>query len=345
MTFIRSLPDRLRPERLVFLLLDGFTQVSFACAMEPLRLANCASGRPCFTWSTLSVDGTPVVSSCGTTMLVDGPLRNLTRAETLVIVGGSRSRATELPALRAYLRRQHSHGVALIGLCGGLEALARAGLLNGQECAVDWQVAHGFAERHPNALASDQTFVLGRISTAASGTAAADLMLHMIGRIHGGDLANLVADMMVYGHVRSPGEKQRVSLHALLGVRNKTLSGAIRIMEENIEKVLQVAEISARLGISVRQLERLFAQYLNLSPVQYYTRLRLGRATSLLRETDMSVTDIAYACGFSTPGQFSKSYRKHLGTSPARFRVVQLSNDTPVTENMASVRSEHSDCA
>lgn len=340
MTFLRSLPGRGATQQLVFLLLDGFTQVSFACAMEPLRLANCASGMPTFAWQTLSVDGGPVKSSCGTTILVDGALRNLARADTLLVVGGNLGLTEDIPALPAYLRRQHAYGVAIIGLCGGLEALARARLLNGQECAVDWQFAQGFAERHPATHASDQAFVVSRISTAASGTAAADLMLHLIGQSHGGDLANQVADMMIYGHVRQPGAKQRVSLNALLGVRSEVLSGAIRIMEDHIDSVLQIAEISGLLRTSVRQLERLFARHLNLSPSQYYTRIRLARATALLRETEMSVTEVAFACGFSGPSQFSKTYRKHLGTSPARFRVVQLP-----TAPVVAVRSARSDCA
>lgn len=127
MTFLRPLPGRGATQQLVYLLLDGFTQVSFACAMEPLRLANCASGMPTFACKTLSVDGGPVKSSCGTTILVDGALRNLSRADTLVVVGGNLGLTEDIPALPAYLRRQHAHGVAIIGLCGGLEALARAG--------------------------------------------------------------------------------------------------------------------------------------------------------------------------------------------------------------------------
>jgi transcriptional regulator GlxA family with amidase domain len=146
--------------------------------------------------------------------------------------------------------------------------------------------------------------------------------------------------MMNHGHVRRPGAKQRVSLTALLGVRNEALSKAIRIMDSRVYSGLQVSELASELGISVRQLERLFQRHLNMSPFRYYTKVRLGRATALLRETDMSVTDVAFACGFSSPGQFSNTYRKYLGTSPAQFRVVQLA-----PEPAAVVRSARSDCA
>lgn len=322
MTIVRPLPIRGATQQFVFLLLNGFTQVSFACAMEPLRLANIAGGAPLFTWQTMSVDGEPVVSSCGASVMVDGAMQNLSHSDTLVVVGGNVGWANGAASHLAFLRRQDAHGVAIIGVCGGLVALAQAGLLSGQKCAVDWQFAQSFAERFPALSISNQVFVLARISTAASGTAAADLMLHLIARLHGNDLANLVADMMVYSQVRRPGAKQRVSLNALLGVRNELLSLAIRIMEDHVESILPIAEISAMLGISIRQLERLFARHLNLSPSKYYANIRLSRATELLRDTDMTVPEIGNACGFSSANQFSKTYRRHLKISPARFRVV-----------------------
>lgn len=325
MGLTRTLHDQGKNTRFVFLLLDGFAHVSFACSIEPLRLANTTFGQPLYAWSTASINGDPVTSSCGIRVIVGGKLENLAPGATLVVIGGVSGTDTSSPALIAFLRRQHAHGVSLVGLCGGVEALAMAGLLNGQNCAVDWQLVHAFAERHPATRPTDQVFVIGKVSTAASGTAAADLILHLMGQEHGEEFASRVADRMSLTNVRQPGTRKRQSLNTILGVRNDILTGAIKIMGENIEEVLPIGQISDQLRISTRQLERVFARHLNTSPNRHYLAVRLERAASLLQHTDLSVAEIALSCGFSSTGQFSKCYQKSFGCSPSKFRVVQLS--------------------
>ncbi len=76
-------------------------------------------------------------------------------------------------------------------------------------------------------------------------------------------------------------------------------------------------------GMSTRQLERLFRRYLNRSPKRYYMELRLQKARNLLMQTDMSVINVALACGFASPSHFSKCYRAHYNTTPYRERGSQ----------------------
>ena len=72
--------------------------------------------------------------------------------------------------------------------------------------------------------------------------------------------------------------------------------------------------------MSTRQLERLFRRYLSRSPKRYYMELRLGKARNLLLQTDMSVINVALACGFTSPSHFSKCYRALYKTTPYRER-------------------------
>ena len=66
----------------------------------------------------------------------------------------------------------------------------------------------------------------------------------------------------------------------------------------------------------MRQLERLFHKYLQRTPSQYYTELRLSRAREMLLRSDAQVREIALACGFTSPAHFSKSYSRFFGLSP-----------------------------
>ena len=94
-------------------------------------------------------------------------------------------------------------------------------------------------------------------------------------------------------------------------------------MERAIEDPLSPADLAEDVGMSTRQLERLFRRYLNRSPKRYYMELRLQKARNLLMQTDMSVINVALACGFASPSHFSKCYRSHYSTTPYRERGTQ----------------------
>ena len=94
-------------------------------------------------------------------------------------------------------------------------------------------------------------------------------------------------------------------------------------MEGCLEDPLSPSILAKQAGLSTRQLERLFRRYLDRSPKRYYLELRLKKARSLLLQTDMSVINVALACGFASPSHFSKCYRSHYSTTPYRERGTQ----------------------
>ena len=102
--------------------------------------------------------------------------------------------------------------------------------------------------------------------------------------------------------------------------RNLFCSAVIQMMETNLEEPISPAILAKDVGMSTRQLERLFRRYLNRSPKRYYMELRLQKARNLLMQTNMSVINVALACGFASPSHFSKCYRAHYDTTPYRER-------------------------
>jgi transcriptional regulator GlxA family with amidase domain len=207
-------------------------------------------------------------------------------------------------------------------ICSGAYVLAKARFLDGMQTAVHWAYHDLFVEEFPEVKLVRNVFVAReKIITASGGTAAADLMLHLIGKAHGTDLATEVADQMVYNAVREGTAAQRVSLQSRHGMRNAHLMRAIAIMEANIEDPMSPSLIAEELGISTRQLERLFVRFLNSTPKHYFMEMRLNRARNLLVQSEQSVTEIAMACGFQTTSHFSKVFRAHFGTSPVMQRA------------------------
>jgi transcriptional regulator GlxA family with amidase domain len=99
-------------------------------------------------------------------------------------------------------------------------------------------------------------------------------------------------------------------------MRNVHLAKAIELMRDHLDDPISPGGIAREVGLSARQLERLFGKYLNTSPKKYYMEMRLERARHLLLQTEMSVIEVAMACGFESAGHFSRVYRTTFGVTP-----------------------------
>jgi len=306
-----------RTRHFIFILIEDFAHLAFSNAVEPLRIANLIKGEALYSFSLGAEGGQSVRASNETVTLVNHGVDDLPRCDRLFVLSGLQMRNRITPALLAMLRRERARGSNIGALCSGAYILAKAGFLDGQKCAIHWDYHDSFMEEFPdiplvrNVFVADEKYI-----TASGGSATADLMLHLIERDHGRDLAVAVADQMVYTAAREATAEQRVSLQSRNGMRNPHLTKAIARMQDHIEDPISPSVIAEDLGISTRQLERLFGRYLNTSPKKYFMELRLERARHLLLQTEMSVTEIACACGFEATGHFARVYKGAYGVTP-----------------------------
>ncbi len=310
--------------RFVFLLLDRFTMLSFASAIEPLRIANRVAGEVLYTWALAGETGEAAVCSNGASFKLDMGLEDIQREDTILVCGGIDVQRSATRSVVGWLRREARRGATIGGLCTGAYAVAKAGLLDGKRATIHWENQDGFLEEFEDVKLTKSIFVMdGNRWSTAGGTASLDLMLKVIAADHGEDLANTVADQLIYSTIRTDQDTQRLSIPTRIGVRHPKLSQVIQMMEGNIEDPMSPADLAEEVGMSTRQLERLFRRYLNRSPKRYYMELRLQKARNLLMQTDMSVINVALACGFASPSHFSKCYRSHYNTTPYRERGTQ----------------------
>ncbi|GGB11696.1 GlxA family transcriptional regulator [Allosediminivita pacifica] len=316
-----------KPRRFVFVLLPEFTMLCFAAAVESLRIANRVADKKLYEWTiTGESEGADdsdafVTCSAGVTFRLDGPLPELTRDDTIMLCGGIDVQKASTKRMLNWLRREARRGLKVGGLCTAGYTLAKAGLLDGKRATIHWENQDSFAEEFDEVNLTKSVFVIdGHRMTTAGGTSSIDLMLKVIADDHGEELANAVADQLIYSSIRTDQDTQRLSVPTRIGVRHPKLSQVIQMMEQNIEEPISPALLAQRVGMSTRQLERLFRRYLNRSPKRYYMELRLQKARNLLMQTDMSVINVALSCGFASPSHFSKCYRAHYNTTPYRER-------------------------
>ncbi|MCG6903056.1 MAG: GlxA family transcriptional regulator [Rhodobacter sp.] len=310
-----------KPRRFVFMLLDNFTMLCFSCALESLRIANRMAGRQLYTWVLCGEGGEIVHCSAGTGFKLDCDLDEMLRDDTILVCGGIDVQAASTKRVLNWVRREARRGAIMGGLCTAGYTLAQAGLLDGKKATIHWENQDSFTEEFEDVELTKSVFVVdGNRITTAGGTASIDLMLKLIAEDHGEDLANAVADQLIYTSIRTDQDTQRLSVPTRIGVRHPKLSQVIQMMEQNIEEPISPSILARDVGMSTRQLERLFRRYLNRSPKRYYMELRLQKARNLLMQTDMSVINVALACGFASPSHFSKCYRAHYDTTPYRER-------------------------
>ena len=315
--------------RFGFLMVPKFSLGAFSSAIEPLRLGNYVSGKTLYEWRTISIDGEAVVSSAGISITADLSIGAVARLSTVFVCGGIETHRFEDRRLASWLRQIERRGTNIGALCTGTHILARLGLLDGYRCTIHWENLPGFVEDFPDIDVSEDIFVVDRNRyTCAGGMAASDMMLGFINRHHGYELTAAVSEALVCERVRDEDDRQRMALRLRLAVSQPKLLASINIMSDNIEAPLSQSELARKIGLSTRQIERLFLKYLDCAPSRYYLEMRLDRARTLLQQTCMSVTNVALATGFVSASHFSKSYRLRFGHAPRETRRL-TSGSTP----------------
>ncbi|WP_110685443.1 GlxA family transcriptional regulator [Salinicola aestuarinus] len=294
-------------------LLPKFSMLTLYSLLEPLRVAN-RFGRALFAWRLFSGDGGAVTASNGVSVDVDAALDAAGVYDNLLVVASYDAEATVRHAQWAVLRQVAAHGGLLGALDTGAFILARAGLLEGFEVALHWESHAAFVEEFPTLTLSEAAYRFDRQRlTGGGGASSLDLMLALIEREFGANLAAAVSRQLI--HLRR--DDTTASLARIESdPRPRSVRRAESVMEANLFQPLSIPEICRRVGQSQRQLNRLFHQHCGETIKARYLSLRLDRARQLLADSRISVTQAALAAGFGQPAHFSRVYRERFGESP-----------------------------
>lgn len=303
------------------LLVPGFALMSYASVVEPLRAANLLAGRELYRWVHLTPGPQTVMASCGAAVPCTARAGDAVPLDLLLVCAGGNPMAFRDRRTLHWLRALAARGMRLGGVSGGPVILAKAGIMDGYHMTVHWEHAPAVAEAYPNIMLTRSIYIVDRNRlTCAGGTAPLDMMHALLAERHGPELARRVSEWFMHTDIRPAQSAQRGSLTERYGVRDARLAAALELMESHPGDPLRRSETARRIGISIRQLDRLFAGKLKLSYAEQYRRIRLARARDLLRQSPVPITEIALGCGFSSASHFGRAYRQAFGLTPAAER-------------------------
>lgn len=305
-----------------FLLLPNVALMSLAAVTEPLRAANLIAGTPLYRVTLCTLDGQDVVTSAGLPIPC-AALDTLTDLHTLFVCAGGAPEDWRLPGVAPALHRLARAGVRLGGISGGPFLLAAAGLLAGWDFTIHWEHAPVLTEAFPDLVPRPARFVIdGQRITCGGGVAPLDMMHALIADRMGAGFARRVSDWFLHTAVSEAGAPQRAGAAGRHGTHHPALLAALATMEAAIETPVPRSAVARVAGVSPRHLDRLFAWELGTSWKAAYLDLRLAQAARLLRQSPLSLAQVAYATGFSSPSHFSRAFRAAHGLPPGAWRAA-----------------------
>jgi len=306
------------------LITPNFNMAATMSFIDPFRAANYLEGKPLFRWAFLS-DGGGMITASNGAMLETAALSEGDRAvpDFFIVSSSWAPEAYASQAVKSALRRADLQKCTLGGLDTGAFILAHAGLLSGCPATVHYEHIDAFQEVFPQTEIREALWVFhDRRITCCGGAASAEFGLHVLRSLLGPRIANAAARYIFAPQVRehnapqNPQNKEPLGNTVPLPIRR-----AIKLMEENLEAPLAIGEICTQLGLSHRQLNRLFARYIRKTPALYYRDIRLDRARGLVTQTDLPMAEIAEASGFSGQVHFSRAYKERFGLAPSKDRI------------------------
>ena len=309
------------PVRLGYLLIDGFALISYAPVLEPFRAANRLSDHDHYNWRHYSVDGCPARASNGIVLAVDGSVADIGDIDILFVCAGGNPALFDDANTFARLRRVARFGVRLVGVSGGPFILARAGLLDGYRCTIHWEHEAAFLENFTAPQLERELFVIDRDRiTCAGGLAGLDLAAALIAQELGNELARRVSDWFIQAEQRQGSGPQRLAAGQRYRVSHEGLARVLATIDANLGEPLDRASLALIGGLSIRQLERLFAGQLGTTLSAHYMGIRLDHARRLLSETTMKIAEIGAATGFTNASHFSREFKRHFSIPPSGSR-------------------------
>ncbi|MCA2241011.1 DJ-1/PfpI family protein [Mycobacterium sp. WUMAC-067] len=309
-----------RSRVVVIVVFDGVTLLDVAGAGEVFVEANRFGADYRLTFA--SVDGGDVTTSIGTRLGVTHSISAIDSADTVLVAGSDHLPGRPIdPALVEAIGSVSERTRRMASICTGSFILAQAGVLHGRRATTHWHDTRRLARAFPDiTVEPDAIFVRdGDVFTSAGISSGIDLALALVEMDYGTELVRDVARWLVVYLKRAGGQSQFSVLVEADPPPQSPLRAVTEAIAADPSADHSVKRLAALASLSTRQLTRLFASELGMTPARYVELVRIGFARNAL-EAGRSVTETAGMAGFGSIETLRRAFVNHLGISPKAYR-------------------------
>jgi len=307
-----------------FILFDGFSNMAFANALEPLRAARDLPTGPQIDWDIATINDQPVRSSSKITITPNIYVDDIDAIDYLIIISGYGTRSFATKDVFIKLHRLRKQAQYVVGIDSAAWLMASMGLLEDHKATIHWQEVDEFEENFPNVVRSKYRFAKsGVYFTCGGASSTLEMILDIIKTRFGPAVEFDVSNLFTYNAGRRSGVRELVeeeNVSSLKSVGSAALRSAVDIMLLHIEQPISLEEIAKINSTSIRSLNRIFVSEIGMTPGKYYQLLRLTRARDLAVETRNSISLIAIVTGFSNASSLSRAFSAHYKMPISQIR-------------------------
>ncbi|WP_043630021.1 transcriptional regulator FtrA [Nonomuraea candida] len=316
------LPFPARPHLVSVLAFDGMAPFELGCVVELFGLPRPELDVPWYDLTVCAETREPLRVVGGFTMRAEHGLDLLAEADTVIVPGVADVRAPVSEPLVTALRAASARGARMVSICSGAFALAAAGLLDGRPATTHWRYAELFQRRFPAVLVNPSVLYVddGDVLTSAGSAAGLDLLIHLVRRDHGPNVANTVARRLVVPPHREGGQAQFIQAAVTPVADDDAVARAMAWALDHLAGPISVGDLAGVAHMSERTFIRRFKRQTGTSPLRWVISQRVAASLPLLESTAAPVEEIGAAVGFESPATFRHHFTRAMRTSPSAYR-------------------------
>lgn len=281
--------------------------------------------RPRFRVRVASIDGAPVTSLCSLGLVPEFAIADIEQSDVVILPASGwdvQDQIANGTHLLPWLRKMHSKGAYIAGVCAGVAFLAESGLLDGRQATTHWALAEKFRHRYPNVLWRPEKFVTedGGVLCSGGVYASIDLSLYLVEKFCGHAIALECAKSLLISMPRSSQ-----SGYSLLPMAHPHSDEKVRASEEylqeNFSRDVSIDVLAKRVGMGARNFIRRFKAATGHLPGAYTQMLRISAAKKLLEHGATSIQAVASNVGYEDIAFFRALFKRHTGMTPGEYRA------------------------
>jgi transcriptional regulator GlxA family with amidase domain len=342
---------------------EGALSGSVSATLDILNVANrCAATlqRPPLTWRVIGVEN--CVSMSNGIRLETEPMANVHMSANDVLIlpglgldhpelgsGGNeaigeryneyyvrqRLGMSDISHFKAFAMTHHSHGGRVAASCSGVLILAQAGLLNGHKATTHWCLENFIKKHYPSISASTQSMVVDDrgLITAGAAMAQLDLMLYLLRKEVGYDVANLTTKYLLIDD-RATQARYQVWDYIQSG-QDDLVQKFQSLIESSLPKIISVREAAKRLCMTEKTLSRRLFKASGNTPMMLIQRVRMKVAHRLLAMGDLPIDEVAHRVGYANSTSLRKLTIKMANLPPGMLKETINDHEEPIASPVA----------